>query len=147
MAREDFRYKSEFRVRFGETDLQGVLFNGNYLLYVDTTQMDYLRRIGVTYSDMRAQGHDILIVDARVQFRSPARYDEVIEVYARIYEIGNSSIKMDFEMAEKESGRLVANAQTVYVIVEEEGGRPCRVPAYLRQAVCAFEENPEIEAE
>ena len=63
MAREDFRYKSEFRVRFGETDIQGVLFNGNYLLYVDTTQMDYLRRIGVTYADMRAQGHDILIVD------------------------------------------------------------------------------------
>ena len=147
MARENFRYKSEFRVRFGETDLQGVLFNGNFLLYVDTAQMDYLRHIGVTYADMRAQGHDILIVDARVQFRSAARYDEVIEVYARIYEIGNSSIKMDFEMAEKESGRLVANAQTVYVIVAEEGGRPCRVPAYLRRAVRDFEENPEIEAE
>lgn len=42
MPKEEFRYKTELRVRFGETDLQGVVFNANYLLYVDTAQMDYL---------------------------------------------------------------------------------------------------------
>ncbi len=147
MAREDFGYKSEFRVRFGETDLQGVVFNANYLLYVDTAQMDYLRHLGVTYAEMRARGHDIVIAEAHLRFRSPARFDEVIEAYARISEIRNSSIQMDYELYEKESGRLLAEAQTTYVWIQADSGHPVRVPPYLRGAVRAFERREDIEPE
>jgi len=147
MARSDFRYKSEFRVRFGETDLQGVVFNANYLLYIDTAQMDYLRHIGITYADMRERGNDIYIVDLNLQFSTPARYDEVIEAFARISGFGNSSVNMEFELYEKESGRLLATSQTTYVIVDAESGAPVRAPAYMRSAVRSFEENDTIEAE
>ncbi len=147
MAREDFRYKSEFRVRFGETDLQGVVFNANFLLYTDTTQLDYFRHIGVPYDELRRQGHDVYLVDVRLRFRAPARFDEVIESFTRISGFGNSSLRMEFEMYEKESGRLLAECGATYVIVEEASGRPTRAPAYLRAAVIAFEENSGIEAE
>ena len=133
------------RVRFGETDLQGVVFNANYLLYVDTAQMDYLRTIGVPYFDMLERGYDIVIVDASLQFLAPARFDEVLEVYARIYEIGNSSIKMDYEIYEAESGRFVARAQTAYVIVGKDSQKPVRVPPYIRSAVREFESREDIE--
>ncbi len=145
MSKERYRYKSEIRVRFGETDLQGVVFNANYLLYVDTAQMDYLRSIGISYQNMLEQGHDIVIVDAALQFRAPARFDEILEVYARIFDIGNSSIKMDFELYEKESGRLIAEAQTAYVITDKEGGTPVRVPAYIRRAAGTFESRGDFE--
>ncbi len=139
MPREDFRYKTELRVRFGETDLQGVVFNANYLLYVDTAQMDYLRDIGVSYQNMSEQGHDIVIVDASVQFRSPAYFDDVLQIYARISEIGNSSVRMDFEIYESE--RLVANVRTAYVIIKKDTKNPVRVPHYIREAVGKFESN------
>jgi acyl-CoA thioester hydrolase len=147
MAREDFRYKSEFRVRFGETDLQGIVFNANYLLYTDTTQLDYFRRIGVPYNEVRRQGHDIYLVDTRLQFHAPARFDEVIESFTRISGFGNSSLQMDFEMYEKESGRHLATCLATYVIVDEKTGRPLRAPAYLRAAVRDFEDNSAIELE
>jgi len=147
MAREDFRYKSEFRVRFGETDLQGVVFNANYLLYTDTTQLDYFRHIGVPYSEVRRLGHDIYLADTRLQFHAPARFDEVIESFTRISGFGNSSLQMDFEMYEKESGRHLATSRSTYVIVDEETGRPLRAPAYLRAAVREFEDNDAIEPE
>lgn len=147
MAREEFRYKTELRVRFGETDLQGVVFNANYLLYADTAQMDYLRHIGVSYAEMQGQGNDVVIVDARVQFRGPARFDEVLEVFARVSGVRNSSLQMEFEMYEKESGRSVADAQTAYVITDASTGQPVRVPAYIRAAVRAFEGRDDIEAE
>ncbi len=147
MAREDFRYKSEFRVRFGETDLQGVVFNANFLLYTDTTQLDYFRAIGVPYDELRRRGHDVYLVDVRLRFRAPARFDEVIESFTRISVFGNSSLQMEFEMYEKESGRLLAECEATYVIVEEASGRPTRAPAYLRAAVIAFEENTGIETE
>jgi acyl-CoA thioester hydrolase len=146
MSREEFRYKSEFRVRFGETDLQGVVFNANYLLYIDTAQMDYLRHIGVTYALMREHGHDIFIVDTKIQFRSPAQFDEVIEAFARISKFGNSSLQMDFELYEKENERLLATSKTTYVIVDADSGTPLRVPAYLRSVARKFEENPDLEA-
>ncbi|MBI2177462.1 MAG: acyl-CoA thioesterase [Candidatus Tectomicrobia bacterium] len=147
MPREEFRYKTEFRVRFGETDLQGVVFNANYLLYVDTAQMDYLRDIGVPYSLMRGQGHDVVIAEAHLQFKSPARFDEIIDACARVSDIGNASFQMEFELYERESGRLVAAARTVYVIVQESTGEPIRVPPYLRRAVREFEGNGAIAPE
>ena len=145
MPKEQYNYKSEMRVRFGETDLQGVVFNANYLLYVDTAQMDYLRTIGVPYFDMLERGYDIVIVDASLQFLAPARFDEVLEVYARIYEIGNSSIKMDYEIYEAQSGRFVARAQTAYVIIDKDSQKPVRVPSYIRRAVREFESREDIE--
>ena len=147
MPREEFRYKTEFRVRFGETDLQGVVFNANYLLYVDTAQMDYLRDAGVPYSLMRREGHDIVIAEAHLRFKAPARFDEIIDAYARVVEIRNSSFFMEFELYERESGRFLAAASTVYVIVQERTGEPVRVPAYLRQAVREFEGNGAIAPE
>jgi len=145
MPKDQYSYKSEMRVRFGETDLQGVVFNANYLLYVDTAQMDYLRTIGVPYFDMLERGYDIVIVDASLQFLAPARFDEVLEVYARIYEIGNSSIRMDYEIHEAESERFVARAQTAYVIIDKESQKPVRVPPYIRRAVREFESREDIE--
>ncbi len=145
MPKEEYNYNSEIRVRFGETDLQGVVFNANYLLYVDTAQMDYLRTIGVSYQDMLERGYDIVIVDASVQFLAPAHFDEVLEVYARIYEIGNSSIKMDYEIYEAESERFVARAQTAYVIIGKEAQTSVRVPPYIRRAVREFESREDIE--
>ena len=145
MPKDQYNYKSKMRVRFGETDLQGVVFNANYLLYVDTAQMDYLRTIGVPYFDMLERGYDIVIVDASVQFLAPARFDEVLEVYARIYEIGNSSIKMDYEIYEAESERFVARSQTAYVIVGKDTQKPVRVPPYIRRAVREFESRDDIE--
>lgn len=147
MGQLDFRYKSEFRVRFGETDLQGVVFNANYLLYVDTAQMDYLRHIGITYAEMRERGHDIYIVDLHLQFHAPARYDDVIIAFARISGFGNSSVHMDFELYEKEREKLLATAQTTYVIVDTESNAPVRAPAYIRSAVRSFEADDSIEVE
>jgi acyl-CoA thioester hydrolase len=144
MPREEFRYKTEFRVRFGETDLQGVVFNANYLLYVDTAQMDYLRDLGVPYSLMRREGHDIVIAEAHIQFKAPARFDEIIEAYARVPDIRNTSFRMEFELYERASGRLLATARTVYVIVQEGTGEPVRVPGYIRRAVRGFEGDETI---
>lgn len=145
MPKDQYSYKSEMRVRFGETDLQGVVFNANYLLYVDTAQMDYLRTIGVPYFDMLERGYDIVIVDASVQFLAPARFDEVLHVYARIHDIGNTSIRMDYEIYEAESERFVARSQTAYVIIDRESQKPVRVPSYIRRAVREFESREDIE--
>ena len=88
--------------------------------------MDYLRTIGVSYQDMLERGYDIVIVDASLQFLAPAHFDEILEIYARmkkryarISKIGNSSIKMDYEIYEAASERFVAKAQTAYVIIEK----------------------------
>ena len=145
MPKEEFSYKSEIRVRFGETDLQGVVFNANYLLYVDTAQMDYLRTIGVSYQDMLDRGYDIVIVDASLQFLAPAHFDEILEIYARISHIGNSSIKMDYEIYEAASERFVARAQTAYVIIGKEAQTSVRVPPYIRRAVKEFESTGDFE--
>ena len=95
---------------------------------------------------MDDRGYDIVIVDASVQFLAPARIStRFLEVYARIYEIGNSSIKMDYEIYEAETERFVAKSQTAYVIVDKDTQKPVRVPPYIRRAVREFESREDIE--
>ena len=71
----------------------------------------------------------------------------MIESFTRISEFGNSSLKMEFEMYEKDNRRHLATCLSTYVIVIEEAGKPTRAPAYLRAAVRGFEGNWNIEAE
>jgi acyl-CoA thioester hydrolase len=147
MARKDFRYKSEIRVRFGETDLQGVVYNAEYLVYFDAVQADYFRHLGLPLMGMRERGHDIVIVDIGVHFAAPAYFDEMLEVFTRISNIGHSSLEMEYEVFEKESGRSVATSRATYVVVDPGAGRPVRVPASLRAAARDFEKNTGIEPE
>ena len=58
--------------------------------------------------------------------------------------IGNSSIKMDYEIYEAESERFVAKAQTAYVIIGKEAQTSVRVPPYIRHAVREFESREDI---
>ncbi len=145
MAKEDYRYKATYRVRFAETDLQGVVFWANYLTYMDTAQMDYLRDIGLPYHEMRKENYDLVAVEAHVEYKAPARFDDLLEVYTRVSEVGNSSFRMDFEVCKAEGGELIAKGKTIHCIVAGDTGRSIRVPARMRQLIRDFEKNPAIE--
>lgn len=137
--KSDFRFHHKLRVRFAETDLQGIVFNGNYMTYTDVAQAEYFREIGLRFQDLVASGTDTVLARMTLEFKSPARFDDILEVNARVSKIGNTSFTMEFEIYPENEDRLVGAATALYVCVDPATLRPTRVPDDLRERMGRLE--------
>lgn len=124
------------RVRWAEADMQGVVFNGNYLTYFDIGITEYLRAV---FKDDTKQLHevfdDLYVVSTTMQYAAPAHFDEEIDVAVKTGRIGNSSLTFDFQIFRGDE-KLVGG-QNIYV--HAPGGESAAVPKMLRDAIEQFE--------
>ena len=139
--KSDFHFRHVLRVRFGETDLQGIVFNANYLLYCDVAWTEYFRALGLTWKEMVEGGLDTVLARSAIEFRSPARFDDLLEVWTRISKIGTTSIVFDFEIYPEGDDRLICSAQSLYVCVDPRTLEKISVPEQLRRRISEFEQK------
>lgn len=135
MARSDFRFSHRLRVRWAEADMQGVVFNGNYLLYFDVGITEYLRALAADDASMRDTFDRMYVVKATVEYHAPARFDEEIDVCVRCARLGRSSMVIRFEI-HRGSDHLISG-ENVYVYTDAGASAP--LPPSLREAFVAFE--------
>jgi len=138
-VKDDFKFNHKLRVRFAETDLQGIVFNGNYMTYYDVAWTEYFRAMGMLWQDLIEMGADTVLARTTIEFKSPARFDEVLEVCARVSKIGNTSLVFDFEIYPEGEQRLIGSASSLYVCVDPKTLMPVRVPDLLRSRISEFE--------
>jgi acyl-CoA thioester hydrolase len=119
-------------------DRQGIVFNGHYLTYFDVAITEYWRAIGYPYPDaLLAQGCDMFVVKASVEYHGSAKYDDIIEVCARVSRLGTSSIRFLMEIY-RERDHLISG-EVIYVNTDADERRPKPVPHFLREAIERFE--------
>ena len=120
----DFSFSHSLRVRWAEADMQGIVFNGHYLTYADVGITEYFRAMGQAYSgETGVNGSDFFAVRTLLEYRSPARFDELLDVHVRIYR----------------GEELLVNGEIVYVHADQSTRRPSPIPASFRAAVIGFE--------
>ena len=135
----DFRFHHKLRVRFAETDLQDIVFNGHYLTYYDVAWTEYFRAIGLEYKDLVEMGADMVLARTNLEFKSPARFDEVLEIHTRVSKIGRTSLNFEFQIHAEGGERLVGTASSLYVCIAPQTLRPTPVPDTLRSCISRFE--------
>jgi len=133
-----YKFSTELRVRLPETDSLGVVYHGCFLTYFDVARMDYLRGLGLLEQFRKGESLN-LVVHASADFRSPARFDDVLVVRVRVRRIGDSSVTFDFRVDLKADGRLVAEGRSVHSFIDSKTWQSAPVPAEFRAAVRAFE--------
>lgn len=139
--KSDFRFHHKLRVRFAETDLQGIVFNGNYMTYYDVAQAEYFRAIGLTFQELVASGTDTVLARMTLDFKAPAHFDDILEIHARVSKIGNTSFTLEFEIYIEGDDRIIGAATALYVCVDPKSLRPTRVPDDLRERMGRLEEK------
>ncbi|HKV42461.1 MAG TPA: thioesterase family protein [Blastocatellia bacterium] len=139
--KSDFKFHHNIRVRFADTDLQGIVFNGNYLTYYDVAWTEYLRELGLTYKDFIDRGLDTVLARTELDFKSPARFDDILEIYTRISAIGSTSLVFNFEIYSGSEDRLIGLAKSLYVCVDPTTFQKIRAPDWLRELVTRFEDR------
>jgi acyl-CoA thioester hydrolase len=119
-------------VRYHECDAQGVVFNANYLTYFDVVITELWRELG-GYSEMVAEGLDLVVAEAGVRYRTPLRFDDEFEGIARISHLGETSMVVAISL--ERDGEICADGENRYVFVESGGGGKTSIPAPLRAAM------------
>ena len=128
------RFRYYLRVRYIECDAQRVVFNSRCAEYVDVGVNEFLRAAGVL--DQFTAGHlDFQLVKQTIEWKSPARYDQVLELSFGASRLGNTSftIATDFRVAGDE--RVIAAAETVYVLMHGQTLTKLPLPPDIRNAL------------
>jgi acyl-CoA thioester hydrolase len=135
---EGFDFFAEVRVRFADTDAQGIVHHANYLVWFEVARVEFLERYAGGYQRLRDEGVESLVLEARVAFRSPARFDDRLRVHARCVEVRGARFR--FEYAVERDGELLAEGWTAHATVDAASLKPRRHPAWLAAAISALPE-------
>jgi len=143
MKRQDFRFFHRLRVRWAEVDMQKIVFNAHYLMYVDTAVADYWRSLALPYEEaMRQLGGDLYVKKATVEFHASARMDDRLDIGLKCERIGNSS--MGFTACIFRGEDLLITTELVYVFADPATQTSRPVPAALREMLTGFEAGKEM---
>ena len=133
MNRSDFRFADPLRVRWAEVDMQKVVFNGHYLMYVDTAMGNYWRALALPYeATLAALDGDLFVRKSTLEYLAPAHYDDSLEVGIRFGSAGTSSLR--FVAAVFRGEELLVHGEVVYVWTDARTRRPKAAPAALVDA-------------
>jgi acyl-CoA thioester hydrolase len=134
---EGFLFATELRVRFAETDAQGVVHNAAYLVWFEIARVDYLGEFAGGYPSLRAQGIEALVTEAHVRYGAPARFDDRLRIHARCVDVRGARFRFEYHIAR--DGELIADGWTAHACVNRGTFRPTRVPPWLVEAIARAE--------
>ncbi len=135
---DGFRHHAEVRVRFAETDAQGVVYHSNFLIYCEVARVEYFRAMHGDSPWRNDRGYETVLAHAACDYRSPARFDERLLIWTRLAKVGTSSLTFEYKIC-KPDGTLVCDANTVQVAVDKQTRKPTPFPPELAARLRAFE--------
>ena len=145
MPKTDFRFSTIVRVRWMECDAQGIVFNGAYMGYLELAQAEYFRNLGFSIYRIAQNGYfDSAVVKTVLEFKAPARVDDMLELFAKVERIGNTSLTLRVEIYPANSDRILTQIEAVYVGFYADSGTTRPVPDTIRALVDHFEATGEV---
>ncbi|WP_224360704.1 acyl-CoA thioesterase [Hyalangium versicolor] len=125
--------EARVRVIYGDTDQMGVVYHANYFRYFEFSRMEFFRLRGGSYRDMEREGFMLPVVEATCQYRTPARYDDVLLIRPTVSELRRASILFTYEVVREDaSSTVLCTGSTLHACVGRDG-KPRRFPeAFVR---------------
>ncbi|MCG6167031.1 acyl-CoA thioesterase [Leptospira sp. FAT2] len=118
--KKTFEFHHTLRVRYAESDPQGIVFNANYLVYFDVAITEYFRSFGLPYGESVSKfGIDFHVVHCSIDYKSPARFDEDIQIYVK----GSySGVKIFWDIAIFRGESFLCSGVLIYACVDANRG-------------------------
>jgi acyl-CoA thioester hydrolase len=136
---DGFSFQTPVKVRFAETDAQGIAHNSNYFVWFEVARVEYLDRYAGGYQRLRDTGIEALVLETHVRYLQPARFDDRLLVHARCLDVKGARFR--YEYAIERDGELIADGWTAHATVDAATFRPTRVPGWLVDAIVSAERS------
>lgn len=118
------------RVRYGETDQMGVVYHGNYSLYLEMGRIEWLRKLGISYKKMEEEGVMLPVISLRLNFKRSACYDDVIKVRTQLKKEPLVKIEFNYEIL-NDNDEIIVLANTVLAFIDMKTKKPIACPKYI----------------
>lgn len=126
--------RSEFRVRYAETDQMGVAYHANYLVWCEVGRTDLIRELHASYRDIERGGVGLAVSEATVRYHAPARYEDLIVVETTVQAVASRTVTFAYRISRQDTGERLATATTTLVSIDP-AGKVTTMPAELRDAL------------
>ena len=138
---EGFHFSTDLRVRFSETDAQGVVHNAAYLVWLEIARIDYLARIPGGYKGMVEQhGVDVTTTESYVRYRAGCRFEDTLRIWARTCGVRGVRFRFEYQLERvSEPTGVVADGWSTHACVDATTLRPVRMPAWLSATLAELE--------
>ena len=126
----------EFRVRYGECDPQGIVFNANYVAYFDNAFTELWRQAFGSYQSMVERGVDMVVAELNTTFRAPARFDDLVRMELTVEELGRTSMSTSLDLLR--DGDLLVHGRIRHVFVDAATWSKTPMPDWLREGLTPY---------
>ena len=129
---DHFDYK--YRVLYADTDQMGITYYANCFKWFEAARTEYFRALGFPYTECEKKGIYLPVVEAHANYLAPSTYDDNITVRTSVAEIGNSTLRFEYQVMNAKTQIALATGYTVHVFVNK-AMKPCRMPEEIRGVV------------
>jgi acyl-CoA thioester hydrolase len=136
---EGFSFSTDVRIRFAETDAQGIAHHASFVVWLEVARVAYLARYAGGYQAIRDSGLEALTTEVVVRYHRAAAFDETLTVWTRC--VGLRGARFTYEYRIERAGELVADGHTRHAVVDRDTYRPTRIPAWLAEALATAESS------
>jgi acyl-CoA thioester hydrolase len=137
---EGFAFSTDVRIRFAETDAQGIAHHASFVVWLEVARVAYLAEHAGGYQAIRDRGIEALTTEVCVRYHRAAYFDETLTVWTRCVDVRGARFTYEYRI--ERDGELVADGYTRHAIVERVSYRPTRVPMWLAEAIATAESSP-----
>ncbi len=134
---EGFAFSTDVRVRFAETDAQGIVHHASFVVWFEVARVAYLEEYAGGYSSIRERGLEALTTEVHLRYHRAAYFDEILTVWTRCADLRGARFRYEYRIVR--DGELVADGSSSHATVERGTYRPTRVPEWLVEAVARAE--------
>ncbi len=127
----------DVRVRFAETDAQGIAHHAAYVVWLEVARVAYLADHVGGYKSIQSRGVEALTTDVHVAYDRAAAFDDVLTIHLRCVDIRGARFRYEYVI--ERAGEQVATGSTAHALVDRETRIPTRVPAWFTDAVVRAE--------
>ena len=124
------KFSTNIRVRYGETDQMGIVYNANYATYFEVARTEWLRNLGVTYKNMEESGIILPVVSLSFNFIKPAKYDDILTVSVFLKKKPLIKIDFDYEIINQNKEKI-STGNSVLAFMDAKTNRPMKCPEYI----------------
>jgi acyl-CoA thioester hydrolase len=140
-----YTFSTEIKVRFAETDAQGIAHHASFVVWLEVARVEFLERYAGGYQAIREQGYEALTTEVNIRYHRAAYFDDRLRVQTRCVDLRGARFRYEYRITR--AGELVAEASTKHAIVDAETYRPTRVPDWLAEAIATAESEAASGAE
>ena len=112
------KYTTEYRVIYADIDAMGIVYHSNYVDLFERGRTEFLRQIGYPYSGLEKIPVWLPCTEAHIEYKSPGRYDDLLEIICWPAKLTFATIRMEYEVRRKETGELLVTGYTLHAFTD-----------------------------